>query len=95
MAGATNRNTLLNEYCNAAPLVEERSALILVDDLRNVAYSNYVQWQRVCLWLETSSHPLVKQHLMLMRGYKSLAPGVPAPYDSKIRCKLESYSSVE
>ncbi|GBN99469.1 hypothetical protein AVEN_260694-1, partial [Araneus ventricosus] len=38
MAGATNRNTLLNECCNAAPLVEERSALILDDDLRNVAY---------------------------------------------------------
>ncbi|GBN19364.1 hypothetical protein AVEN_49243-1 [Araneus ventricosus] len=38
MAGATNRNTMPNECCNAARLVQERSALILVDDLRNVAY---------------------------------------------------------
>ncbi|GBN51245.1 hypothetical protein AVEN_8938-1 [Araneus ventricosus] len=41
MAGATNRNSLLNESCSAAHLVggiEERSALILVDDLRNDAY---------------------------------------------------------
>ncbi|GBN49773.1 hypothetical protein AVEN_219772-1 [Araneus ventricosus] len=37
--GATNRNILLNE-CTAAPLVggiEDRTALILVDDLRNAA----------------------------------------------------------
>ncbi|GBM48787.1 Neuronal acetylcholine receptor subunit alpha-6 [Araneus ventricosus] len=37
MAGATNRNTLQNECCSAAPVVggmEEGSALFLVDDLR-------------------------------------------------------------
>ncbi|GBM61361.1 Chromodomain Y-like protein 2 [Araneus ventricosus] len=41
MTGATSKNTLLNECCNATPFVggiEEISALILVDDLRNAAY---------------------------------------------------------
>ncbi|GBN74983.1 hypothetical protein AVEN_251302-1 [Araneus ventricosus] len=41
MEGATDRNILLNESWNAAPLVggiENRPVLILVDDLRNAAY---------------------------------------------------------
>ncbi|GBM41466.1 hypothetical protein AVEN_130933-1 [Araneus ventricosus] len=39
--GAKNRNTLLKVCCYAAPLVggnEERSALILIDDLRKDTY---------------------------------------------------------
>ncbi|GBL78963.1 hypothetical protein AVEN_48928-1 [Araneus ventricosus] len=52
--GAKTETHLLNVCCSAARLVggiEERSALILFDDMRNAAiygYSNYVHQQRLC-----------------------------------------------
>ena len=54
----------LNECCSAAPLVggnEERSALILVDDLKkNNVCSNLFQWHWCCKQQVISPHWLVR-----------------------------------